>query len=78
MLTKLHHRNIIKLHEYFSHVRYSFLVYEFMENGSLVVVLNDEIKAFGVGMEEEQINDVKYYATCVMNAHILSFIETYC
>ncbi|KAF8013050.1 hypothetical protein BT93_I1040 [Corymbia citriodora subsp. variegata] len=41
-LTEARHRNIIKLHGFCSSSRHSFLVYEFLESGSLKDVLNDE------------------------------------
>ncbi|XP_060671362.1 MDIS1-interacting receptor like kinase 2-like [Ziziphus jujuba] len=45
ILPKVRHRNIIKLFGFCSHTRYSFLVYEFMELGSLVKILSDNEKA---------------------------------
>ena len=45
VLTRIRHRNIIKLHGFCSHTRHSFLVYEFMERGSLLKILSDEVKA---------------------------------
>ncbi|CAL5330086.1 unnamed protein product [Camellia sinensis] len=42
-LTEIRHRNIIKLYGFCSHPRHSFLVYEFLEGGSLEKILsNDE------------------------------------
>ncbi|KAF3456811.1 hypothetical protein FNV43_RR01465 [Rhamnella rubrinervis] len=45
VLTRARHRNIVKLHGFCSHTRHSFLVYEFMEKGSLLEMLTDEVKA---------------------------------
>ncbi|XP_060671524.1 MDIS1-interacting receptor like kinase 2-like isoform X1 [Ziziphus jujuba] len=45
LLTRVRHRNIIKLHGFCSHIRHSFLVYDFMERGSLVHILCDDVKA---------------------------------
>ncbi|CAL5386376.1 unnamed protein product [Camellia sinensis] len=42
-LTEIRHRNIIKLYGFCSHPQHSFLVYEFLEGGSLEKILsNDE------------------------------------
>ncbi|GJT49250.1 kinase RLK-Pelle-LRR-XI-1 family protein [Tanacetum coccineum] len=40
-LTEIRHQNIVKLYGFCSHSRHSFLVYEFLEGGSLRKVLND-------------------------------------
>ncbi|XP_058068249.1 probable leucine-rich repeat receptor-like protein kinase At1g35710 [Magnolia sinica] len=43
VLTEVRHRNIVKLYGFCSHARCSFLVYEYMERGSLTSILsNDE------------------------------------
>ena len=43
VLTEIQHRNIVKLHGFCSHSQHSFLVYEYLEKGSLAAVLiNDE------------------------------------
>ncbi|CAK9163738.1 unnamed protein product [Ilex paraguariensis] len=41
-LTEIRHRNIVKLYGFCSHGRHSFLVYEFMERGSLANILSSE------------------------------------
>ena len=42
-LTEIRHRNIVKLHGFCSHSRHSFLIYEYLERGSLATILtNDE------------------------------------
>uniref|UniRef100_A0A2N9G113 non-specific serine/threonine protein kinase n=1 Tax=Fagus sylvatica TaxID=28930 RepID=A0A2N9G113_FAGSY len=41
-LTEIRHRNIVKLYGFCSHPRHSFLVYEFLEGGSLMKILNNE------------------------------------
>ncbi|GKF18435.1 MDIS1-interacting receptor like kinase 2-like protein [Tanacetum coccineum] len=41
-LTKIRHRNIVKLHGFCSHARISFLVYEYLEGGSLADILSNE------------------------------------
>ncbi|KAL5998783.1 hypothetical protein ACLOJK_009731 [Asimina triloba] len=44
-LTEIRHRNIVKLYGYCSHPRCSFLVYEYMERGSLCSILGNEERA---------------------------------
>lgn len=44
-LTEVKHRNIVKLHGFCSHAKYSFLVFEYLESGSLANVLKNEEKA---------------------------------
>uniref|UniRef100_A0A2N9GI99 non-specific serine/threonine protein kinase n=1 Tax=Fagus sylvatica TaxID=28930 RepID=A0A2N9GI99_FAGSY len=41
-LTEIRHRNIVKLYGFCSHPRHSFLVYELLEGGSLMKLLNSE------------------------------------
>ncbi|XP_060672017.1 MDIS1-interacting receptor like kinase 2-like [Ziziphus jujuba] len=45
VLTGARHRNIIKLYGFCSHARHSYLVYEFMDRGSLASILSDNVKA---------------------------------
>ncbi|CAH1413894.1 unnamed protein product [Lactuca virosa] len=44
-LTNIRHRNIVKLYGYCSHVRHSFLIYEYLENGSLGSILRSDVLA---------------------------------
>ncbi|XP_039161453.1 MDIS1-interacting receptor like kinase 2-like isoform X1 [Eucalyptus grandis] len=44
-LTNLRHRNIVKFHGFCSHVKQCFLVYEYMERGSLRTTLNNDERA---------------------------------
>ncbi|XVF38552.1 hypothetical protein REPUB_Repub20aG0111800 [Reevesia pubescens] len=44
-LTEVKHRNIVKLYGFCSHAKYSFLVYEYLEGGSLAKILKNEEKA---------------------------------
>ncbi|XP_056169612.1 MDIS1-interacting receptor like kinase 2-like [Syzygium oleosum] len=44
-LTKVRHRSIIKLHGFCLHKRCMFLVYEYMERGSLFCALRDDVEA---------------------------------
>ncbi|KAL5559009.1 hypothetical protein UlMin_035220 [Ulmus minor] len=41
-LTKIRHRNIVKLHGFCSHARHTFLIYEYLERGSLSSMLENE------------------------------------
>ncbi|KAF2299685.1 hypothetical protein GH714_002438 [Hevea brasiliensis] len=49
VLTEVKHRNVVKLYGFCSHVRHTFLVYEYLPRGSLATILcNDEAaKEFG-------------------------------
>ncbi|KAI3784690.1 hypothetical protein L1987_43793 [Smallanthus sonchifolius] len=42
-LTNIRHRNIVKLFGYCSHVRHSFLIYEYLEKGSLKSILASDV-----------------------------------
>ncbi|GMP46015.1 hypothetical protein CsSME_00014333 [Camellia sinensis var. sinensis] len=44
-LTKIKHRNIVKLFWFCSHARHSFLVYEYLERGSSAVIFNKDEEA---------------------------------
>ncbi|KAL2316996.1 hypothetical protein Fmac_030872 [Flemingia macrophylla] len=44
-LTEIKHRNIVKFHGFCIHPRYCFLIYEFLEGGSLDKVLNNDTHA---------------------------------
>ncbi|XP_031277883.1 MDIS1-interacting receptor like kinase 2-like [Pistacia vera] len=44
-LTELHHRNIVKYFGFCLHAQHSFLIYDYLENGSLNKVLGCEVEA---------------------------------
>ncbi|CAI9279359.1 unnamed protein product [Lactuca saligna] len=44
-LTNIRHRNIVKLYGYCSHARHSFLIYEYLEKGSIGSILSSDILA---------------------------------
>ncbi|MFS7967165.1 putative protein kinase RLK-Pelle-LRR-XI-1 family [Helianthus anomalus] len=44
-LTNTRHRNIVKLFEFYIHARHSFLIYEYLEKGSLRSILSSDIVA---------------------------------
>ena len=45
MLSNIRHRNIVKLYGFCLHKRCMFLVYQYMERGSLNLILNEEVEA---------------------------------
>ncbi|XP_065847537.1 MDIS1-interacting receptor like kinase 2-like [Euphorbia lathyris] len=45
VLTEIRHRNVVKLFGFCSHVRHTFLVSEYLQNGSLEKVLRDDATA---------------------------------
>ncbi|PKI48806.1 hypothetical protein CRG98_030803 [Punica granatum] len=51
-LTKIRHRNIVKLYGFCSTPRHSFLVYEYLEAGSLESLLSDHETMAGIGWLE--------------------------
>ncbi|AES60021.1 putative protein kinase RLK-Pelle-LRR-XI-1 family [Medicago truncatula] len=59
-LAEIRHRNIVKLYGYCSHLLHSFLVYEFLEKGSLDKILKDDEQAtvFGWNRRVIAIKDV--------------------
>nr|GMC96210.1 MDIS1-interacting receptor like kinase 2-like [Ipomoea batatas] len=60
-LTNLRHRNIVKLYGFCAHNRHSFLIYEYLQGGSLAQILSDDEKALLLGWFE-RINEVKAMA----------------
>ncbi|XP_039157637.1 MDIS1-interacting receptor like kinase 2-like [Eucalyptus grandis] len=61
-LTEIRHRSIIKLHGFCLHRRCMFLVYEYMENGSLLCALRDDIEAVELDWSKRVnlIQDIAY------------------
>ncbi|CAH1434668.1 unnamed protein product [Lactuca virosa] len=45
VLTNIRHRNIVKLYGYCSHASHSFLIYEYLEKGSLASILRSDVLA---------------------------------
>ncbi|KAF2290215.1 hypothetical protein GH714_004103 [Hevea brasiliensis] len=80
VLTEVKHRNVVKLYGFCSHVRHTFLVYEYLPRGSLATILcNDEAaKEFGWDKRLTVIKGAAYACTtCTMSANHQLFIETY-
>ncbi|GMY13603.1 MDIS1-interacting receptor like kinase 2-like isoform X6 [Fagus crenata] len=68
MLTEIRHRNIVKLHGYCLHKRCMFLVYEYMERGSLFCVLRNDVEAVELDWTR-RMNIIK------STAHALSYMH---
>ncbi|WCJ44476.1 Leucine-rich repeat receptor-like protein kinase family protein [Euphorbia peplus] len=52
VLTEIRHRNIVKLFGFCSHVRHTFLVYEYLDNGSLEKILTGDETAKKLGWNQ--------------------------
>nr|XP_025696510.1 probable leucine-rich repeat receptor-like protein kinase At1g35710 isoform X2 [Arachis hypogaea] len=67
-LTEMKHRNMIKLYGFCQHSRFSFLVYKYLEGGSLDQVLRDEAEAskFDWG---KRVNAIKGVANALSYMH---------
>ncbi|OMP09924.1 hypothetical protein COLO4_05002 [Corchorus olitorius] len=70
-LTEIRHRNIVKLHGYCVHNRCMFLIYQYMERGSLLWVLSDDVEAVELDWMK-RVNVVK------SAAHALSYLHHEC
>ncbi|XP_038717279.1 MDIS1-interacting receptor like kinase 2-like [Tripterygium wilfordii] len=71
MLLEIRHRNIVKLHGFCSSARYSFLVYEYLERGSLTSILSK-----GAAAKELDWNKRVEIVKCI--AHALSYMHHDC
>ncbi|KAG6648707.1 probable leucine-rich repeat receptor-like protein kinase At1g35710 [Carya illinoinensis] len=71
VLAKIRHRNIIKLHGFCLHKRCMFLVYEYMERGSLFCVLRDDTEALELDWKK-RVNIIE------CTAHALSYMHHDC
>jgi serine/threonine protein kinase len=67
-LTGIKHRNIIKLYGFCSHSKFSFLVYKFLEGGSLDHILNNDTQAIAFDWEK-RVNVVKGVANALSYLH---------
>ncbi|KAL7177326.1 hypothetical protein ACSBR2_030641 [Camellia fascicularis] len=70
-LTEIRHRNIVNLYGYCSHERHTFLVYEFMERGSLANVLSSD-------KEAKELDWFKRVEVIRSVAHALCYIHHSC
>ncbi|WVZ08063.1 hypothetical protein V8G54_021409 [Vigna mungo] len=71
VLSEIKHRNIVKLHGFCLHKRMMFLIYEYMEKGSLLSVLFDDREAIKFDWKK-RVNTVKG------TAHALSYLHHDC
>uniref|UniRef100_A0A2C9V6G2 non-specific serine/threonine protein kinase n=1 Tax=Manihot esculenta TaxID=3983 RepID=A0A2C9V6G2_MANES len=71
LLTEIRHKNIVKLYGYCLHQRAMFLIYEYMEKGSLFYVLRNEDEAVKLSWRK-RVNIVKGIA------HALSYMHHDC
>lgn len=70
-LTEIRHRNIVKLYGFCYQGRHTFLVYEFVERGSLADILSSETRAKELGWAER-------YKIIKGVAHALSYLHHEC
>ena len=68
MLSTIKHRNIVKLHGFCLHNRCMFLVYKYMERGSLFCMLRDEVEAVELDWVK-RVNVVKGIANVLSYMH---------
>ncbi|CAI8586538.1 unnamed protein product [Vicia faba] len=68
VLTQIKHRNIVKLHGFCSHTRHSFVVYEFLEGGSLDNVLRNDIQVTMFDWKK-RVNVVKGVTNALYHMH---------
>ncbi|XP_022774024.1 probable leucine-rich repeat receptor-like protein kinase At1g35710 [Durio zibethinus] len=71
LLTEIRHRNIVKLHGFCLHKQCMFLIYEYMERGSLFCVLSNDDEAVELDWIK-RVNVIK----CV--AHALAYLHHDC
>ncbi|KAF5467354.1 hypothetical protein F2P56_017183 [Juglans regia] len=68
VLTKIRHRNIIKFHGFCLHKRCMFLIYEYIERGSLFWVLNTHVEAVQLDWRK-RMNIIKGIADALYYMH---------
>uniref|UniRef100_A0A803RBI7 non-specific serine/threonine protein kinase n=1 Tax=Cannabis sativa TaxID=3483 RepID=A0A803RBI7_CANSA len=67
-LTELRHSNIVRLHGFCLHKRSMFLIYEYMERGSLFCVLSNDTEAVDLNWSK-RINVIKGIANALSYMH---------
>ncbi|KAH9782759.1 MDIS1-interacting receptor like kinase 2 [Citrus sinensis] len=67
-LKNIRHRNIVKFYGFCSHARHSFLVYEFLERGSLAAILSSDAAAQELGWSQ-RMNGIKGVADALSYLH---------
>ncbi|XP_027174213.1 probable leucine-rich repeat receptor-like protein kinase At1g35710 [Coffea eugenioides] len=68
MLSKIRHRNIVKLFGFCLHKRCMFLIYEYMDRGSLFCILRDETEAMELDWIK-RVNLIKGIASALSYLH---------
>ena len=68
VLIEIRHRNIIKLHGFCLHKQCTFLVYEYMERGSLFYVLSNDVEAIELDWSK-RVNIIKGIAYALSYMH---------
>ncbi|XP_042519231.1 probable leucine-rich repeat receptor-like protein kinase At1g35710 [Macadamia integrifolia] len=68
VLTRIRHRNIVKLYGFCCHPRCKFLVYEYIERGSLAYVLGNEVEAVELDWSR-RLNVIKGVAQALSYLH---------
>ncbi|XP_059659765.1 MDIS1-interacting receptor like kinase 2-like [Cornus florida] len=68
MLTYIRHRNIVKLYGFCLHNRCMFLIYEYMEKGSLFCALRDDVEAVELNWSR-RVNIIKGIAYALSYMH---------
>ncbi|XP_022133655.1 MDIS1-interacting receptor like kinase 2-like isoform X2 [Momordica charantia] len=71
MLKEIRHKNIVKLHGYCLHNRCMFLIYQYMERGSLFLALSNDSEA-------EELDWNKRLSIIIRVAHALAYIHHHC
>ena len=67
-LTKIRHRNIVKFYGFCSHALHSFVVYEYLEMGSLAMILSNDAAAEEFGWTK-RMNAIKGVADALLYMH---------
>lgn len=67
-LSKIRHRNIVRLYGFCLHKRCTFLIYEYMERGSLFCFLNDDVEALELDWEK-RVKVIKGVAQALCYMH---------
>ncbi|XP_042495664.1 probable leucine-rich repeat receptor-like protein kinase At1g35710 [Macadamia integrifolia] len=68
ILIDIRHRNIVKLYGFCSHPQCMFLVYEYMEKGSLASILSNQAEAMGLDWLK-RVNVIKSVANALSYLH---------
>ncbi|KAF8029519.1 hypothetical protein BT93_E2048 [Corymbia citriodora subsp. variegata] len=79
-LTELGHRSIIKLHGFCLHRQCMFLVYEYMENGSLFCALRDDIEAVELDWSKrvDLVRDIAHaFNNILLNSKMQAFVSDF-